>query len=127
MVKRTNQQDHDSMVVAAVEHLIKEGYTEIKADIEGYGTPGKITWKKTGEGHIPDISSKLDSLSYIFEVETDDSVGDSHTEDQWKLFSAHAEQYSKHFIVIVPNGSEFDVHARASNMGVKLHDVWTIG
>ena len=126
MAKRRDQSKHDSMVKSVADHVSNDGHTNVKADIAGYDRPELIYWESTKKGHIPDVTSASDT-QYIFEVETDDSINDSHTEDQWKLFSANAQQKSKKLIVVVPKGSEQQAWGRAEQLGVSLHDVWTVG
>ena len=91
-----------------------------------------IYWKSTKKEHIPDITSNFDKVyaspeQYIFEVETEDSIDDSHTEDQWKLFSAKGQEFRKRFIVIVPTGCKQQALARAKQIGATLWGVWTLG
>lgn len=126
MTKRRNQEEHDSMVRAVAKHVKENGHSNIKADLPGYDKPDLIYWESTKEGHIPDVTSTKNQ-GYIFEVETDDSIDDSHTEDQWKLFSANAKQHSKKFIVVVPKGSEQQARQRAKQLGINVDDVWTVG
>jgi GTP-sensing pleiotropic transcriptional regulator CodY len=107
-------------------------HINVKADISGYNKPEMIYWKSTKKGHIPDITSNFDKVyarpeQYIFEVETEDSIDDSHTEDQWKLFSAKGQEFRKRFIVIVPRGCKQQALARAKQIGATLWDVWTLG
>jgi hypothetical protein len=126
MAKRRDQSKHDSMVKSVADHVSNNGHTNVKADIKGYDRPDLLYWESTKKGHIPDVTS-TEVTKYLFEVETDDSIDDSHTEDQWKLFSANAQQHSKKFIVVVPKGSEQQAWSRAKGLGVTLHDVWTVG
>ena len=126
MAKRRNQEEHDSMVKAVAKYLKENGHSNIKADLLGYDKPDLIYWESTKKGHIPDVTSTKNQ-EYIFEVETDDSIDDSHTEDQWKLFSAYAEQYSKKFIVVVPKELEQQARQRAKQLGIKVDDVWIVG
>jgi hypothetical protein len=125
MAKRRDQSKHDSMVKSVADHVSENGHTNVKADIEGYDRPELIYWENTKKGHIPDVTS-TSGTQYIFEVETEDSIDDSHTEDQWKLFSANAQQDSKKFIVVVPKGYDQQARTRAKQLGVTLHDVWTV-
>lgn len=125
MAKRRNQSEHDSMVKAIVNHVKANGHSDIKADLEGYEKPELIYWSSTKKGYYPDITSTK-RQNYIFEVETDDSINDSHTEDQWKLFSANAKEHSKTFIVVVPKGSETQAWQRVKELGINVDDVWTV-
>ena len=109
MVLRNNQSEHDNMVLEIVLHLNKHGYADIKADVSGYDTPDKITWKSTGEGHVPDITADKYDIKRIFEIETEDTIDDPHTEDQWQLFATHAKKIGGLFIVVVPEGYKSEV------------------
>lgn len=113
------------MVKSVADYVTDNGHRNVKADIEGYDTPDLLYWSNSKNGHIPDITSKKDT-SYIFEVETDDSINDTHTKDQWQLFSANAKQYSKKFIVVVPKGSKQKANKRANQLGISLYDIWTV-
>lgn len=125
MAKRGNQAGHDSMVKSIVNHIKGQGHSNIKADLEGYEQPELIIWSSTKKGHVPDVTSTKNQ-EYIFEVETDDSIDDSHTEDQWRLFSANAKEHSKTFIVVVPKGSETQAWQRVKELGINVDDVWTV-
>ena len=121
MVKRRSQLEHDEMVQTVAEHLESERFTEVKADLPDYDRPDKIVWKNTGSGHIPDVTA--DGL--LVEVETADSIDDAHTEDQWTLFGAHAEQHNKTFVVVVPRGSRSAAQRRLRELGITAK-VWTV-
>ena len=123
-MKRNNQISHDNMVRKAVNHLRSKGFRDIRADLKGCVQPDKIIWKKSGLGHIPDLSAKNGNLK-IFEVETVDSIRDSHTEDQWSLFSTFAEQHGAEFWVVVPNGHESDVNSRLNKLKIQAK-IWEI-
>ena len=126
MTKRSNQEEHDSMVRAVANHIKENGHSNIKADLPGYDQPDLIYWESTKKGRIPDVTS-IKNQGYIFEVETADSIDDSHTEDQWKLFSANAKEHSKKFIVVVPKGSEQQARQRFKELSISVDDVWTVG
>lgn len=126
MVKRSSQTSHDTMVRSVANHLKGEGHSNIKADLPEYDKPELIYWENTQRGHIPDITSTKNQ-KYLVEVETDDSINDSHTEDQWKLFSANAKEHSKMFIVVVPKASEAQARQRARELGISVDAVWTVG
>ncbi|MFC2025342.1 hypothetical protein ACFLTG_02905 [Chloroflexota bacterium] len=129
MVERINQIEHDSMVRSVANYLKENGHSSIKADLEGYEKPELIYWSSTKKGHYPDVTSNK-SKDYIFEVETDDTISELHTGDQWKLFSESAKIYSKAFIVVVPKESESKAWDRVTEMrgvGVTVDNVWTVG
>ena len=124
MAKRGNQAGHDSMVKSVVNYIKGQGHSNIRADLEGYEKPEIIYWSSTKKGHVPDVTSTKNQ-EYIFEVETDDSIDDSHTEDQWRLFSANAREHSKIFIVVVPKAAETQAQQRIKELGINV-DIWTV-
>ena len=126
MAKRGNQAEHDRMVQLVASNVEEQGHSNIKSDLHRFNTPELIYWENTKKGQIPDVTS-TDIRSYIFEVETDDSIDDSHTEEQWRLFSAYAQQNSKTFIVVVPKGLEQQARQRAKDLGINIDGVWEIG
>lgn len=119
MNKRSSQMDHDNMVKNLVDHLITHSYSDVKADIDGYESPYRITWKSTAHGHVPDATSG----SQIFEVETQDSINQSHTEDQWKLFAAHAHNTGGTFTVVVPKGCNQAAKVRLEELNIQA-GIW---
>ena len=119
MTKRRSQSKHDKMVRRVAELLAEKGYRNIKADIKGYEKPDRIIWCETRTGHIPDVTAwDRNGKFNLFEVETEDSIYDQHTEEQWRLFSAYARQHSAKFWVVVPKGWGADAQRRADELGV---------
>jgi hypothetical protein len=105
MTRRHLESDHDHIVLAVAKHLTGQNFTEIKADVPNFVSPLKVTWKDTGDGHIPDLTGRDPSGHlYVFEVETEDTIRHSHSASQWKLFSAYARQFDASFYVVVPGG-----------------------
>lgn len=124
MAKRNSQKQHDDLVAYAVRYLQEKNFRNLKADILGYEQPGKISWEKTGKGHIPDLSGSNDEFN-IFEVETADSINDIHTKEQWKLFAAYASQHDAIFWVVVPDGYSEVANQRLQELDIKAK-VWSI-
>jgi len=124
MPKRESQTEHDSLVARAAEYLVQKGYTDVKADVTGWATPEKKTWKHTGQGHIPDATGQ-GNVNALVEVETADPIYDEHTEDQWTLFATYAKEHSEEFWVLVPKGSEDDAKERLTQLGITGH-VWAM-
>ncbi|MBC8458922.1 MAG: hypothetical protein H8D67_13085 [Deltaproteobacteria bacterium] len=121
-MKRISQSQHDQIVRYAVNYLMNNGFSDIRADLQGQVKPTKITWKLTGHGHIPDVTAQNGQF-YLFEVETDDSIFNDHTENQWKLFATYAREHNAKFWVVVPAGSEASVQLRLNELGIQA-EVW---
>lgn len=126
MASRKSSSDHDKMVKYVADWLVEHNYQDVRADVKGFDSPEKITWSATNKGHIPDNSAKnAQQNRFIFEVETDDSIDDSHTEDQWNLFSAFVNQHGGEFWVVVPESSIGKAEKRVSSLGVTAK-VWGV-
>lgn len=126
MAKRKYQYNHDQMVRDVYNHLVSNGFRNLKADIKGFDQPELIYWTSTGNGHIPDLTASSNGTRHIFEIETSDSIFDQHTGDQWRLFAASAKHHGKTFIVVVPKGSEDSAQSRLTQLGIHA-EVWTVG
>jgi len=124
MATRKSQTDHNNKVKMLADHLIAHNCSNVRADVEGYLSPLKITWTVTGRGHIPDVTAE-NGKPQIFEVETEDSIGDNHTEDQWKIFSAHANSNNGVFTVVVPIGCSQAAKTRLVQLNLKA-EVWEV-
>lgn len=114
------------MVRNVYNHLLSKGYSDVRADLGGLPQPTRIYWEATGEGHIPDLTGNKNGTNCLFEVETEDSIFDQHTEDQWNLFSASAKHHGKAFIVVVPKVSKASAQLRLNQLGIQAN-VWTVG
>ena len=125
MPERKNQTEHDIMVRSVARYVKEQGHSDIKVNLFGYGTPDQIYWETTKQGRTPDVTSKNIKL-FIIDVETADSINDPDTGALWRLFSTHARQQSKSFVVVVPKGSEQPARQRALDLGIKLDDVWAL-
>ena len=105
-------------------YLYQNGFRDVQADLHGHTQPDIITWTETGRGHIPDVTANNGQL-HVFEVETDDSIYDQHTEDQWNLFANFAQQHGARFWIVVPKGSESDAQLRLNQLGLQAK-IWTV-
>ena len=120
MTKRRSQSDHDIMVKQVADFFINKNYPQIAADLAGYSKPDILKWKGKTSGHIPDVTSKQNgTFKIIVEVETDDSIDDQHTEDQWKLFAAYAKRDQAEFLIVVPKNSESIAEKRKLELGIE--------
>jgi len=124
MAKRQSQTHHDWMVQYTANFLVNKSYRNIKADLPGFDTPVKITWKSTGNGHIPDVTADGQQFN-LFEVETADSIDDQHTADQWTLFARYAKEHQAVFWVVIPSGYASSANRRLSELGIKA-SVWEV-
>jgi|GEM_PF-1933626 len=136
MANRSEQeaQEHADMIKRLAEHFARQGYTEIKADIEGYELPAAA---KTPRGEfIPDITCFMPGKFRKFlavEVETCRSIFDPHTVDEWEALGREARIHAGEFHVAVPRlcgietGEEL-VKKRMSQLGYtyRPHRIWSL-
>ena len=118
MERFLTQAQHDRMVAALANDIASRGFTDVRADLQGWTRPEIITWQQTGKGHIPDVTGVTGGALAIFEVETADSIADQHTADQWSLFAAYAAQYGAEFWVVTPFGSAAAAQQRLKELGL---------
>jgi len=56
----------------------------------------------------------------IYEIETDDSIEDSHTESQWKTFGEYAKSNDYEFVIVVPVNSIRKAMKRIKEIDVEV-------
>lgn len=118
-MKRTakSQLDHDILVKRVVEHLKRQGYRNIRADLPGYPQPEMI--EGTKQDHIPDLTADgVTADDVIVEVETADSITSDHSASQFYLFAAYANNSDMEFWVVVPEGVGAAADRCLSELGI---------
>lgn len=128
MGKRKSQNDHDTLILRAIKQLDAEGYHSFQADVDGYERPNTILWKSKQAGLVPDIvAHHPDFGRLVVEVETEDSIDDHHTKDQWRLFHSFAKSGERRrFMICVPAGCRERTISRAIKLSVPV-EVLEIG
>lgn len=125
MAGRESQSEHNRIVKYVAEFLKKEGFDNVRADIDGFETPRKIIWSSTEEGYIPDVTAEKKGRKYLFEVKTEDSIYDKHTEDQWRLFATYAKEHSAIFCVVVPEKARNIAIKRLTELKI-IAEIWGV-
>lgn len=121
-----NRSVHDQMVGSLVTHLSNNGFVNIQADFFGYNQPEAIWWENNPNAkYIPDAVAEQNGVLHIFEVETEDSITSKHTEEQWKLFSAHARNNNGKFVAVVPSSAKADAEQQINNLNI-TGEVWDV-
>jgi hypothetical protein len=107
------------MVKQLADQLVSKKFRNVKADHPDFSEkPALITQDRHPSGQIPDVTATGIQL-VLFEVETDDTIHDPHTKDQWELFASHAERHSADFWIVVPKSRLGDARERVSTLGLK--------
>ena len=94
----------DEIVEKTIAYLENNGYTEIKADAEGYDTPKSFKMKSSGREITPDIvaTSANGKVQYIeIGVKSDDPI---FIKTKWKFLKTLAEMKNRGFKVITHKG-----------------------
>src|SRR5512143_3682399 len=96
-----SQSDHDAMIRQLAEHLISKKFRDVRADLPDFPhRPARIAMRKSQASLVPDVTANGIQM-VLFEVETDDSIHDPHTKEQWELFASYADRHMADFWVVV--------------------------
>lgn len=118
MIIRKNQKKHDYMIAHIAKALQKAGYINIKANLPSYTKPEKVLLKNIDTVHVPDITALKHNTNHIIEIETEDTLTDEHTAEQWILLSRFAAETKALFYVFVPAGCKRTATHRISTLGI---------
>lgn len=124
--------EHDQLVLMMARYFKQLGYTDIRADIPDWPQPLHIFWINNPEKrYIPDLTCiDTNGALVILEAETCSSLSDQHTQEQFKLFRAHATNKKGRFEVVVPricsgNDARTLIMNNATKWGLTLDNIWT--
>ena len=126
-----NQATHDSLVRSLAKHYSSLGYIGVRADVQGFSeTPAGIYWTTDpNKKFVPDITCfKNDAANTLIvaEAETCDSLRTIHTQEQFKLFAAHAKSKNGEFHIITPENCKEDAQAVARELDIIVHKFWWV-
>lgn len=114
-----SQSIHDDMVKQLADHLVSKKFRNVKADHPDFSEkPARICLDRHPSGQIPDVTA-IGIQLVLFEVETDDTIYDPHTKDQWELFATHAERNMADFWIVVPKARTGAALDRIKTLGLK--------
>jgi hypothetical protein len=118
--KRLNKSRHDAMLDRLLVARRRLLMSDLRADLPNWpNKPEKIVWKRTGDGHVPDLTSRyLNGQLLIEEVETIDTIGIDHTRQQCLLFSTFASEHGALFNLVVPFGDEWRARSQLNAWGI---------
>ena len=103
MVK-DEKKKYENLIVKTINHLEKLGYTDFKADIEGYESPRSFEMRGRSMKVTPDIVSRTPNgkLHYVdVSVKTDEPV---LLKTKWKFLETLAEIKNRSFRIITHRG-----------------------
>ena len=97
--------------------VARNGYSEVKANIEGYDTPSGLSFKDTDDKLVPDITAVKRGVRWYIEVVRKDAEPEK-TVSKWKLLSIVGKNKGGGLVLIAPAGS----FAYAERL-TKKHDI----
>lgn len=120
MAKRSDPTEHRKLLASLAVYLESNNFENIKVDgFDAYEQPDEVRGS-----HIPDATAEKSGTEYIYEVETKDSINDTHTRDQWGAFAGEAANYGwKRFIVVVPKGHKNEAEQRVFMLDLNIDGI----
>ncbi|MEP6647560.1 MAG: hypothetical protein ABJC12_10775 [Saprospiraceae bacterium] len=108
----------DDLIKKILDSFVSRGgYSEVKANIEGYETPSALSNKESEDRVIPDITAlKRNGRWYIEVVRKDSEI--EKTVSKWKLLSMLGKARNGGLILMAPSGQ----YAFAERL-TKKHDI----
>lgn len=101
---REEKEKHENLIIKTIKHLKKLGYTDIKADVEGYETPKSFEMRSQNITVTPDIVSKTPNgkVHYVdISVKSDQPI---LLKTKWKFLKTLSELKNRSFRVITHKG-----------------------
>lgn len=111
--------EHDRLLEKLRSRLVANFFLDIKVDLPGHVKPDRIVWTATQRGHEPDATAYYLLKQYVFEVETADTLGDDHTYEQCRLFTAYVRDRFAEFVLVVPIGRGVAARFQLSYWGLR--------
>jgi len=95
--------EKEDFIIRAIDRIEKKGYTNIRANVEGYDCPSSFTKKDDEEVYTPDITGAKSGGKDYFEIALKtENVG--RIERKWKLLSTLAKMKNGSFFLFAPRG-----------------------
>lgn len=92
-------------LIKAIKKLEKLGFTDIKADLEGYESPVMYRGRgDTGFNFAPEVSAKMRNRTAYFCIASKDSK-ENEIAMKWRLFASLAARKEGIFSVFTPTGT----------------------
>ena len=96
--------DEELIKKILVTWVARNGYSDVKANIEGYETPSGLSNKDSDDKLVPDITAVMRGGRWYIEVVRKDADAEK-TVSKWKLLSILGKNKGGGLILIAPAGS----------------------
>ncbi len=104
MLKESKKDEaYEQMVTEIIAKVKKQGYSDIRADIEDYDSPYKLIGQSKDISFTPDITGKKDDGLGYFEI-AKKVPNTNELVNKWKVLSLLADMKNGVFKVYVPHG-----------------------
>lgn len=108
----------EQIVHSVADHLKQEGFSSVRANVEGFSRPGRIKWEESDEGVVPDMTGEHNGCTYVFAIETRDRIEPHEVEDRWRLLSVHAKRHNGKFYLVIPEAKAGYIQSFVEKSGV---------
>ncbi len=99
----SDKQENRDLLEQSVKHLQSRGFSNIKADVEGFETPKSYIKKKTGRTVTPDITAIKNGRKYLFDISLK-SQKPTLLKSKWLLLDTLSRMRSNRFRILTFKG-----------------------
>ncbi|MDX2304798.1 MAG: hypothetical protein NW226_18450 [Microscillaceae bacterium] len=105
-MNRTNIQEesYSKLVSTAVRLIKRQGFEDIRADLEDFEKPAALSQQGSDVVYIPDITAYGKLGKCYFEIVSKEAKNKEETISKWKLLSRLAQMKNGTFFLLVPRG-----------------------
>lgn len=100
---KVEKQDNIDILEKSIQHLEARGFSNIKADMEGFETPKSYTKKSTGNPVTPDITATKNGRKYLFDISLK-SEKPTMLKSKWVFLDTLSRMKSSRFRIITFRG-----------------------
>ena len=100
---KIDKEENSNAIKDSVEHLERKGFTNIKADIEGFETPKSYLKKEGGMIVTPDIVAERAGIKHYFEVSLKSSRP-ALLKSKWRFLEVLSRMKNSRFKIITRRG-----------------------
>lgn len=104
LIEQRNEKNYQDLLNAVIEKLESSGYEDIKADLQDYESPTKMTRKQDQEEFAPDITATKGGRKHYIEI-SEKSDKTLKVVGKWRLLSTLSQMKNGAFKLYVPHGS----------------------
>jgi hypothetical protein len=98
-----NSENYIKKVNEVIEKVKKQGFTDIRADIDDYDKPPRLIGKSNDSDFVPDVVARKNGSKGYFEISKKEK-DTNNLVNKWSALSTLAEMKNGHFIIYVPHG-----------------------